>query len=184
MQGGVKTDQGRRLEPPESASFECGMCGYVVDGDSPGRCSACENGDLRKMTKTERERASDTSVLILEWNQDALERIERIPEGFIRKMTQCRIEHWARQSGHARVTLDLVEAKYRNWIERVPATQPRLEWSPDASARAEKIPAFIRPMVIGQIERSAELCGNNRIDGAVLDTVLGGWDRMEAFHRD
>lgn len=47
------------------------------------------------------------------------------------------------------------------------------EWTPEAEARLERIPAFVRPMVRRSIEQHAAEHGHARIDGAVVDEVRG-----------
>jgi DNA-directed RNA polymerase subunit RPC12/RpoP len=56
------------------------------------------------------------------------------------------------------------------------ATPARVLWSPDAAARVDRIPAFIRPMAKIAIERYAEGKGYATITEAVMDearTALG-----------
>jgi DNA-directed RNA polymerase subunit RPC12/RpoP len=46
-------------------------------------------------------------------------------------------------------------------------------WEPDAAARVERIPAFIRPLARRAIERFAESKGYPRITDAVMDEARG-----------
>jgi DNA-directed RNA polymerase subunit RPC12/RpoP len=50
-----------------------------------------------------------------------------------------------------------------------PAAEPSLVWDPEAEARVERIPAFIRPMARRAIERFAESQGCRTITEAVMD---------------
>lgn len=47
--------------------------------------------------------------------------------------------------------------------------QSGMAWSPEAEARVERIPSFIRPMARKAIERYAEGKGHRTITGAVMD---------------
>ncbi|MBI2204358.1 MAG: PCP reductase family protein [Candidatus Rokubacteria bacterium] len=51
-----------------------------------------------------------------------------------------------------------------------PATVP---WAPEAEARVERIPAFIRPMARRAIERYAESKGYPTITEPVMDEARG-----------
>jgi hypothetical protein len=51
-----------------------------------------------------------------------------------------------------------------------PAT---VSWSPEAEARVERIPSFIRPMAKKAIERFAEAQGHPTITEAVMDEARG-----------
>ncbi len=168
----------------EIGSFECAMCGYIVDGKEPPRCPSCKVDQLEKLTEHERRAATEVAAMILEWDKEALERIERIPAGFMRQMTRCRIEQWARKYSHNRVTLDVVEAKYKSWAEGSRGLECEMTWSADARSRIEKIPEFIRPMVMKEIERYAKSSGNNHVDNAVIDGVMDSWGDFKVFHKE
>ncbi len=45
----------------------------------------------------------------LEWTDDALKRVERVPQGFMRNMTKKRIEKYAREISAGKVTLEVAE---------------------------------------------------------------------------
>ena len=151
------------------------MCGLVVDGTKPDQCSSCGVGDFRKLTEAERTNASKTATLMLEWEREAVEKLEQVPFGFMRTMTKCRIEHWARKCEHRRVTLKVVEAKYKSWEEGSGGQQKELDWTQDAVLRVEKVPAFIRPMIVKEIERNAQALGKHRVNPAVLDMIIANW---------
>ena len=46
-------------------------------------------------------------------------------------------------------------------------------WSPEAEARVERIPSFIRPMARKAIERFAEAQGHPTVTEAVMDEARG-----------
>ncbi|MEJ2396184.1 MAG: PCP reductase family protein [Candidatus Thiodiazotropha sp.] len=46
---------------------------------------------------------------LLPWDEDALQRIEKIP-AFVRKMAKAKIEKAAREAGETRVSSDFIEA--------------------------------------------------------------------------
>jgi hypothetical protein len=50
---------------------------------------------------------------------------------------------------------------------------PAVAWSPEAAARVERIPSFIRPMARKAIERFAEAQGHATITEAVMDEARG-----------
>ncbi len=158
------------------------MCGLVVDGKRPDRCPSCGTARLTQLTGQERGAVSDTATQILEWDPEALARVERTPEGFLRTMTSCRIEHWARSHSKSRVSLEVVESKLRNWEEGGSDFAPELRWSEEALARAGKIPLFIRPRVMLEIERQAASWAKHQVDGALIDEVLQDWKRTLSFH--
>lgn len=51
--------------------------------------------------------------------------------------------------------------------------QPAISWSPEAAARVERIPSFIRPMAKKAIERFAEAQGHPVVTEAVMDEARG-----------
>ena len=53
------------------------------------------------------------------------------------------------------------------------ATPSTVSWTPEAEARTERIPAFIRPMARRAIERYAESQGLSVVTEAVMDEARG-----------
>jgi hypothetical protein len=51
--------------------------------------------------------------------------------------------------------------------------EPGITWSPEAAARVERIPSFIRPMAKKAIERFAEAQGHPVVTEAVMDEARG-----------
>ncbi len=191
MQAGIGGGQGRAdpsasqcpfFQETEGGSFECTMCGYVVDGKRPHVCASCQVGAFRSLTEGERKAVSETAVSILEWDERALARVERIPVGFMRTMTKCRIEQWARKHSQSRVTIQVVETKYDSWKDGSSSLQQELSWRKDARNRIEKVPEFIRPMVIREIENAVKATGKTLVDTEALDTIITGWGDLGSFH--
>jgi len=170
------------METTGISSFECILCGFIVDGSKPDRCPSCRIGELMKLTEAARKIASPTATKNLQWEPAALERLERIPIGFMRTMTRCRIEHRARKFAQAKVTLEVVEAKYQSWKGGSHDLTMKLRWSPDALQRVERIPEFIRAKVVQEIESHASAMGKNHIDSEVLDRVVEKWGNFQSFH--
>ena len=170
------------METTEISSFECLLCGFIVDVAKPHRCPSCRIGELMKLTAAARETASATATETLQWEPAALERLERIPVGFMRTMTRCRIEHRARKLAQAKVTLELMEAKYQSWKGGSHELTMKLQWSPDALQRMKRIPEFIRATVVQEIEGHASTMGKNHIDSQILDRVVEKWGDFRSFH--
>ncbi|NKB59815.1 MAG: universal stress protein UspA [Alphaproteobacteria bacterium] len=118
------------------------------------------------------------------WSPEAEIRLTRVPEGFMRDMTRQRVETFARKSGVATITLDLVEEKYASWAEGSAKRKSDMARTPDASARIERIPEFIRPMVVQEIERCAREMGLDIVTGAAIDKAGEAWEGMGAFHSE
>ncbi len=183
----VESVQSNKRSLPEttvSGSFECNMCGYIEDGSKPDQCPACQVGKFTKLTEEERKKATKTATMILEWDQEALKRIEEVPAGFIRTMTRCRTEQWARRKSHKRVTMEVIEEKYASWKEGSTGLESELEWSEEAKLRINKIPQFIRPMVIKEIEKKAKSLDKTFVDSDILKIVIEGWHKnFGSFHK-
>jgi hypothetical protein len=58
-------------------------------------------------------------------------------------------------------------------INEAAGEELRVAWSPEAEARVERIPSFIRPMAKKAIERFAEAQGHPTITEAVMDEARG-----------
>ena len=128
--------------------------------------------------------APTTDDAPLTWTAEAEERLSRIPEGFMRDMTKQRVENMVRTEGAETVTLDLVQEKYAGWAEGSAKRQAEMSWVPDAAARIERIPDFIRGMVVLEIERCAKEMGLEQVTGAAIDKASESWEGIGGFHSE
>jgi nucleotide-binding universal stress UspA family protein len=92
----VEEETGRPLELPE-------VEGETKTGEAP---AAPPDGDKRLIA---RDAKNNPLFSALEWAPEAVERIMRVPAGFMRSRTQNRIEELAGGRGLGRVDLELVE---------------------------------------------------------------------------
>jgi hypothetical protein len=98
-------------------------------------------------------------------------------------MTRCRIEQWARKHGYDRISPEVVEEKYASWGKGSEGLERELTWSVEAMKRVGKIPDFIRPMVMREIERSVQESGGEHVDGEVIGRFLETMFDIEKFHQ-
>ena len=120
----------------------------------------------------------------LAWSPEAEDRLARVPEGFMRDMTRQRVETLARKEGVETVSLALVEEKYAGWAMGSAKRESTLDWDAEASARIARIPDFIRPMVVLEIERCAHEMGLDMVSGAAIDKAAESWEGLGAFHSE
>jgi len=127
------------------------------------------------------EPSDDTA---LGWSPLAEARLARVPDGFMRGMTRQRVEAYARERGADTVTLDLVKEKYTDWAAGSAEREPAMDWDADATARIERIPDFVRPMIMMEIERCARGMGLDMVTAAAVDKAGKAWKASGAFHSD
>ena len=91
----------------------------IVEGEAIGAAPAPgKNGSQNGHQRSEQPMAAEAASLAagetvqlgtFTWTQEALQRLNRVPEGFMRDMTREKIEDYARQHDVALVTLDVAE---------------------------------------------------------------------------
>ncbi|MBI3755585.1 MAG: hypothetical protein HY265_05440, partial [Deltaproteobacteria bacterium] len=174
---------GGSIQPSASAaSYRCKLCGYVAAGNVPDKCPICGAGKER--FELVDKGAGAIHELPLQWNPDAIERLEKIPAGFMRDMTRWRIEKMARQKDLADVTLDLMQEKYDYWAEGSAKVRKKLPWTKEADEKVLRIPAFIRGMVIKEIEALAEKRGLKEVPPELLAEAKEKWGASMEFHSE
>ena len=170
------------IHATETGSFECPLCGFIEDGAKPHCCPACRIGVPVELAEAERKIASATATQILEWEPEALTRLERIPVGFMRTLTRCRIEHWARKvrSGQGDPGSDGNKIPKLEW--RLPGIHDETSVESGRAPAYGAHPEFIRAKVVQEIESHASAMGKNQIDSEVLDRVVEKWGHSQSFH--
>ena len=191
MESGVKNLSEDSSDTPVAAkeedsqapgAFECQLCGYTVAGSRSRACLVCQGYDFKRLSDEERRIASASAFQILEWEEDALKRLNSVPIGSMRDMTRNRIEQWARKFNKPRITFEVVEAKYNSWGEGSRGLTSQLPWTEDARVRIGRVPDFIRPIVQVEVERQALGQGLEVVEGAMLDLIMEQWGVGKRFH--
>ncbi|WP_164880873.1 universal stress protein [Aestuariirhabdus litorea] len=120
----------------------------------------------------------------LSWSEEAEQRLQRVPAGFMRQMTRQRVETFARKQGQSEVTLELMTAKYDEWDQGSKVQQMELSWDEESRRRVSRIPEFVRGMVIKEVERCAREQGLEQVDLKVMKHANSGWLDSGGFHSE
>lgn len=119
----------------------------------------------------------------LTWTADAHTRLQQVPDGVSRDLTRQRVERLARQRGFSTVTVDLMETKYHQWAEGSAKAISDMTWTQEATERVERIPDFVRGMVVKAVEDYARERDLSEITGDVLGEAKGLWGETGRFHQ-
>ena len=118
------------------------------------------------------------------WTYAAQTRMQKIPAGFMRDLTRQRIETFAQRKGATEITPALIDEKYSEWKTGSEKQQCLLTWSNGALQRIERIPDFVRGMVIKEVERCAHEQGVDTVTSEILAQAMSRWEGMGAFHSE
>ncbi len=118
----------------------------------------------------------------LTWTKDAQARLQRVPAGVMRDLTRQRVEKLARAQGQSTVTVDLLEAKYRQWSDGSAQATSELPWTEQARLSMERVPQFVRGMVMQAIEAYARDKGLTEINSETMDEAKRAWGATGRFH--
>lgn len=118
----------------------------------------------------------------LPWNEAAQQRLRRVPAGFMRDMTRKRVESFAHERGVAEVTAEVMDDKYQEWAEGSSKQEMTMTWSASALTKIERIPDFVRGMVIREVERCARDHGAKEITLERITKASNSWASNGSFH--
>lgn len=118
----------------------------------------------------------------MHWNPEAETKLEKVPEGMMRELTRQRVEEMAKSRGERAVTPELMERKYRLWTDGSAKVQAELTWSLEARQRMERVPEFIRGMVVKTIEDYSRRKGASAVTSELVDEARGFWEQTGTFH--
>ena len=120
----------------------------------------------------------------LAWDSAALQRLHRVPEGFMRTMTQKRVEAFARRRGEVTITAELLAEKYAEWAGGSAKQSAKLQWDDLAWDRVQQIPEFVRGMVIKEMEHCAQQLGVDSVTTDVMAHARDSWSDNGMFHSE
>ena len=102
----------------------------------------------------------------------------------MRQLTKQRVEVFAAVVGETVITEELMRDKYAQWAEGSSKQQATMDWDEDASERINRVPEFVRGMVIKEMERCARETGLQSVSLDVLKKARNAWSSNNAFHSD
>ena len=165
--------------------YHCDVCGYTIKGYSPDECPICRsNSEKFSLVENKEELVTPYSGKVLDWTSGAITRLAQTPEGFMRDITKWRIESFVRRSGSPKVTEELIEKQYKYWGEGSKKIAKEMEWEQEAQDKINRIPSFVRGMVIKEVEREAQKNGKDTVTLATLSGVSQKWRSSMEFHTD
>jgi nucleotide-binding universal stress UspA family protein len=118
------------------------------------------------------------------WSAAAAARMDRVPDGFMRDLTRQRLEAFARRRGAREITSELIDEKYAEWGSGSEKQTLQLAWTPECLQRIERIPEFVRGMVVKEVERCAREMRADTVTAEVLERASGAWASHGGFHSE
>ena len=119
----------------------------------------------------------------LAWTPEAEARLRQVPEGVMRELTRQRVEKLARLRGQPTVTMELVQEKYQQWLEGSAQATSEMAWTQEARGRMERVPTFVRGMVVSAVEAYARDRGTREITSELVDEAKRFWAETGHFHQ-
>lgn len=117
------------------------------------------------------------------WMPEAEVRLQQVPEGVMRELTRQRVEELARRRGQSIVTVELMGDKYHQWAQGSAQATSEMTWTAEARERVERVPAFVRGMVVKAIEAYARKQGLAEITTSTVDEAKALWEGTGRFHQ-
>ena len=141
---------------------------------SASKCPFAGMGDMSAMSED----------IDLPWDKEALERLQQIPEGTSRSMTQKATNAIAQQQGVEQIDLAFVEQILSIFTSGSKQVTKTLPWDDDALASIAKAPPMVQGMLAKEIEEYAKRENLNKVSLKTAQEVKQKWSDEGRFHLD
>ena len=118
------------------------------------------------------------------WTAEAAARLQAVPEGFCRTLTERAVNTLARQNDRQQVDADFVQGILKVFENGSRSVETGMPWAENARARMERAPEAVRGMLVKEIEGWAQRNGLAEVDESVVDAVKREWQASGVFHLD
>ncbi len=132
-------------------------------------------------SRSARARTASSNIT---WSAAAEARMSKVPVGFMRDLTRQRIEAFATRHKIDCITPQIIDEKYAEWNAGSAKQQMQMQWDEHAAQRIEKIPDFVRGMVIKETEQCAAQNGMTTITEEILNKATAHWKEKGIFHSE
>ena len=168
---------------PKDDYYICGVCGYVARGFPSKKCPICQAGKERSSQVEDSKTITSASLRVMRWTESATKRLQKIPQG-PRQINRWRIEAFARGQGFCEIDDEVMDRKYKYWEEAVDEPVMSRSWSAQAREKVERIPSFVRGMVIKEVERYARDKGIETVTPEIISKLRDEWTKKMKFHSE
>jgi nucleotide-binding universal stress UspA family protein len=118
------------------------------------------------------------------WTMEATARLQSVPEGFCRTMTERALNTLARQGDRQRIDVEFVQAVLGVFENGSRSAATGMPWAESARERIERAPEIVRGMLIKEIEGWARRNGLEEVDEGAVEAVKREWQAGGVFHLD
>lgn len=158
--------------------YVCQGCGYTAKGAEPVQCPVCGAGGeqfkfldktiFEAAAKAEGGLATETAYddVQLQWTDEARKILRMIPPGFQRRRAKAKVDKSGRKKGLTIITKEFVVPllESEGLVLSEVLSQDKLNWTPEAIARLEKVPAgYMRDCTRGMIEQHVHKLGTTTV---------------------
>jgi len=150
--------------------------GVAAEKSSPGKCPFS-----RMLSPVPVQEAPAPAPA---WTAEAAARLQAVPEGFCRTLTERAVNTLARQNDRQQVDADFVQGILKVFENGSRSVETGMPWTENARARMERAPEAVRGMLVKEIEGWAQRNGLAEVDESVVDAVKREWQASGVFHLD
>ena len=118
----------------------------------------------------------------LDWTEEAMARLEEVPAGYCRSLTQRAVITLASQNNLDQVDIEFLEGVLKVFKQGSEAVETSLLWTEDARARIDRAPESVRGMLVREIETWALREGLAQVDQRAVRAIKREWQSRGVFH--
>jgi len=118
----------------------------------------------------------------LDWTAEAMTRLEEVPAGYCRSLTQRAVVTLASQNNLDQVDIEFLEGVLKVFKQGSEAVETSIPWTANARSRIERAPDSVRGMLIREIETWAQREGLAQVDRRAVRAIKREWRSRGVFH--
>jgi hypothetical protein len=119
-----------------------------------------------------------------QWTEAAAARLQAVPAGFCRRLTERAANTLAVQSERTEVDEGFVQSVMDIFKGGSRDVETRMPWAARPRARIERAPEVVRGMLIKEIEGWAQRQGLEEVDERAVRAIKREWQARGVFHLD
>ena len=127
---------------------------------------------------------AETDAPAPHWTEAAAARLQAVPAGFCRRLTERAANTLAAQSNRREIDADFVQGIMEIFKSGSRGVETRMPWAARPRARIERAPEAVRGMLIKEIEGWAQRQGLAKVDERAVRAIKREWQARGVFHLD
>jgi hypothetical protein len=150
--------------------------------EASASASKCPFANMASASSREDTSKAEKADSVIPWTTQATARLQEVPAGYCRSLTQRAVETLAEQNNLQQIDVDFMQGVLKVFKQGSQSVETSMPWTQAAHDRIVRAPDSVRGMLQQEIEGWAKNHGLDEVDERAVRAIKREWQEKGVFH--